>query len=164
METMKTKKDVINKFKELEGKTIKVFTCDNTVVGCFKPKNSMAFFHIKGATMQKRVIKKVTKDRVVMQRTEINYIGFKDAEEFCDDWIYNFVSNLAISDTKTESRKKVQEDFKRQFYDQYANGDLLYPLHEEDRIVCDFPSIKDMEISTTVVKMYNNYYILEECK
>ena len=114
METMKTKKDVINKFKELEGKTIKVFTCDDTVVGCFKPKNSLAFFHMKGATMQKRVIKKVTKDRVVMQRTEINYIGFKDAEEFCDDWIYNFVSNLAISDTKTESRKKVQEDFKRQ--------------------------------------------------
>lgn len=159
---MKTKKDVINRFKELKGKTIKVVTDENFIIGVFSPDFETRVFYMTGAVTQERVVKHIGSTFISFDVERDCPVGFPNHQEYAKDWLDNkFLPSLKFT-CDEEQKNLIITKLKDNFYKQLRDNVQFHRMGFNDRIRCDLPKAEDIKIDGNVVTMYNNKFILEE--
>lgn len=135
-----TKKDIINKFKTMEGKEITTLS-QKWIVGYFKTTTSNRVFPIRMKVVAKRLIEKVSQKTLV---TKI--INTSITSEDLDTWYSNFIDSLSFNE---ELSQKDIEDIKNTLSEEFLKTkiEILEEYNKKNKnIYCDFPKVKDIKV------------------
>lgn len=158
---MKTKKDVINRFKELKGKTIQVVTDENYILGHFSPEFEPRIFYMTGSATQYRRIKHVGSTFVEFELEQEYPVGFQNHKEYAEAWFNRFLQRLRFT-CDEEQKNLVIKKLSDSFYNQLKDNVQFHRFGFNDIIRCDLPKAEDIKIEGNIVTMYNNTFKLEE--
>ena len=158
---MKTKKDVIERFKMLIGKEITVITSPTYIIGHFSPRFDTRTFHMRCSAYQIREIISVSSTRVVTRKISQKPLGYPCLEDYAKDWFYNtFMPSLKFHNSTKEQEEYTRNKLKEEFFRHLEDNILFHEFGFNDRITCEFPKAKDMYISEDKVGMYMNLFDL----
>ena len=158
---MKTKKDVIERFKTLIGKEITVITSPTYIIGTFSPRFDTRTFHMRCSAIQTREIISVSSTRVVTRKISQTPVGYACLEDFAKDWFYNtFMPSLRFHNSTPEQEEFTRNKLKEEFFRDLEQNILFHEFGFNDHIVCEFPKAKDIRIERNCVGMYDNVFDL----
>jgi hypothetical protein len=158
---MKTKKDVIERFKMLKGKEITVITNPSYIIGHFSPRFDTRTFHMRCSAIQTREIISVSNTRVVTRKISQTPVGFSCLEDFAKDWFYNtFLPSLRFHNSTPEQEEFTRNKLKEEFFRDLEQNILFHEFGFNDHIVCEFPKVGDMLILRDQVEMHENVFDL----
>ena len=158
---MKTKKDVIERFKMLKGKEITVITNPTYIIGYFSPRFDTRTFHMRCSAIQTREIISVSSTRVVTRKISQTPVGYACLEDFAKDWFYNtFMPSLRFHNSTPEQEEFTRNKMKEEFFRDLEQNILFHEFGFNDHIVCEFPKAKDIRIERNCVGMYENVFDL----
>ena len=158
---MKTKKDVIERFKTLIGKEITVITSPTYIIGTFSPRFDTRTFHMRCSAIQTREIISVSSTRVVTRKISQTPVGYACLEDFAKDWFYNtFMPSLRFHNSTPEQEEFTRNKLKEEFFRDLEQNILFHEFGFNDHIVCEFPKAKAIRIERNCVGMYENVFDL----
>lgn len=158
---MKTKKDVIERFKMLKGKEITVITSPSYIIGYFRPIFDTRAFHMRCSAIQTREIISVSSTRVVTRKISQTPVGFSCLEDYAKDWFYNnFMPSLRFHNCTSQEEENLKNRLKEEFFRQLEQNILFHEFGFNDHITCEFPKAKDITIVRDHVGMYENLFDL----
>lgn len=157
-----TKTEMINKFKQLEGKVIQVETSDNFAVGIFTPTASVSTYMLKAKCKQRRLVVKVTDNYMETQVIDEEVVGYDSKREFAVQWIDNFLQGIKfLPHVSEEEQQKTLTSIKEDFYKELEE-DELFCKREDRKVRCDFPKARDIINKGDYVVIYKNKFYLKE--
>lgn len=150
---MKTKKDIIEKLKSMIGQQITTES-ENYIVGTFMPEFDIRSYYMKGKCIDTREIISVSANRLVTRKVSRQLVGFDSQEEFAKDWFDRFLQSLVFHHATEEQVQYAIDKLTESFNKQLEDNILFNAFGFNDRIVCEFPPLKEITIEGDKVTMY----------